>query len=619
MAQNLGTKNRAAAYASPATKTRPLSTCETHGPKCTCCTGLECLERPRYFAGMLLTDTELQNEQDYVRAKNRLHNRYLHGWGVVCGLQVVCNDCEGFVTVKSGYAIDPCGNDIIVCKDQDVNFAQLIRACRDREERECDPMQMLADKGCEDAEENWCLTLCYDEQEARPVTTLRREKAQCGCGCNGNGKRSGCGCGCHDEPKKMSAPMKAQSGVGVLTAPCEPTRIFEGYVFGATPHPPDDCDPRNDRSRDPMGTHTHWTSSSHPYEPANGKTAIKSNTLRYQLACCRDSVRKLMQAPKDVDKMTPQQAYNACCQYRKSIQKFFADASLTRCDLYDELAALQCPPPPEKDGNNAYSKQAQETVNQLRGLLSKYILDCLCLALLPPCAPDPVEDRIILACITVKGDKIVRICNFEGRRQVITLPALEYWLSELPLWQRLVCKLKECCCGDGDLFSCFFDRRAFAQGATFEKERGANFAFGNAGMVEDLMVALLGQMLGADFLNAAAGKSMNLYDATPYIGMPLENVKQRFDAASIKYAVSSADTWSDQAIATSAAYAPTAVSLDEPLTLYTKGDVVIGIEPTTAAEMLRSEVVALRREVDALKGKREPPSQKPGGKAKPFK
>ena len=72
----------------------------------------------RFFAGQLLTESELNTEQAYVIAKNRLHNRYLHGWGVVCGLEVVCA-CEGFVHVKSGYAIDPCGNDIIVCKDTD--------------------------------------------------------------------------------------------------------------------------------------------------------------------------------------------------------------------------------------------------------------------------------------------------------------------------------------------------------------------------------------------------------------------------------------------------------------------------------------------------------------------
>jgi hypothetical protein len=44
--------------------------------------------RPRYFAGQLLSEVDLRDEQAYQIAKQRLHNRYLHGYGVVCGLQV---------------------------------------------------------------------------------------------------------------------------------------------------------------------------------------------------------------------------------------------------------------------------------------------------------------------------------------------------------------------------------------------------------------------------------------------------------------------------------------------------------------------------------------------------
>src|SRR5688500_7307882 len=67
---------------------------------CPVCPGLECQCRPRYFAGQLLTEEELNAEQQYVIKKNRLHNLYLHGSGVVCGLEVVCHpNCEGWVRV----------------------------------------------------------------------------------------------------------------------------------------------------------------------------------------------------------------------------------------------------------------------------------------------------------------------------------------------------------------------------------------------------------------------------------------------------------------------------------------------------------------------------------------
>ena len=64
-------------------------------PECTCpvCEGLHTFVRPRFFAGQLLTETELTALTTYVVDKQRLHNRYLHGYGVVCGLQVECDGC----------------------------------------------------------------------------------------------------------------------------------------------------------------------------------------------------------------------------------------------------------------------------------------------------------------------------------------------------------------------------------------------------------------------------------------------------------------------------------------------------------------------------------------------
>ena len=116
---------------------------ETHPAACCCpaCAGLECLERPRFFAGQLLTESELNGEQAYVVAKNRLHNRYLHGPGVVCGLQVGCDPCDGWVTIAPGYAIDPCGNDIVVCEGQRLNVAELIARCKDTGPAPCDPVR----------------------------------------------------------------------------------------------------------------------------------------------------------------------------------------------------------------------------------------------------------------------------------------------------------------------------------------------------------------------------------------------------------------------------------------------------------------------------------------------
>lgn len=72
------------------------------------------IERTRYFAGQLLNEADLAQEQLYLREKARRHNRMLHGWGVVAGLGVRQGPEGGALTVEPGYALDPCGDEIVV-------------------------------------------------------------------------------------------------------------------------------------------------------------------------------------------------------------------------------------------------------------------------------------------------------------------------------------------------------------------------------------------------------------------------------------------------------------------------------------------------------------------------
>ena len=60
------------------------------------------------------------------RTDLKKHNKHLHGWGIVCGLQVECATSEnqpGLVLINDGYAIDCEGNDIDL--DQDETFDAL--------------------------------------------------------------------------------------------------------------------------------------------------------------------------------------------------------------------------------------------------------------------------------------------------------------------------------------------------------------------------------------------------------------------------------------------------------------------------------------------------------------
>jgi hypothetical protein len=72
------------------------------------------IERTRYFAGQILDEADLVQEQTYLREKARRHNRLLHGWGIVCGLGVRPGPAGHEVTVSPGYALDPLGDEIVV-------------------------------------------------------------------------------------------------------------------------------------------------------------------------------------------------------------------------------------------------------------------------------------------------------------------------------------------------------------------------------------------------------------------------------------------------------------------------------------------------------------------------
>ena len=97
------------------------------------------LTRTRYFPRRLVTAADLTADQDYLRERLRRHNRYLHGCGIVCGLEVgagliqtppaVTYGPDGEVIASSvallpgvivtpGYALSPQGDDIHVPDEQ---------------------------------------------------------------------------------------------------------------------------------------------------------------------------------------------------------------------------------------------------------------------------------------------------------------------------------------------------------------------------------------------------------------------------------------------------------------------------------------------------------------------
>lgn len=96
---------------------------ETRERKCIPCEiGAFC--RNHYYRGKLLTERDFLDEQRYAADKARLHNLALHGWGIVCGLEVLphprCPELR--YLVNAGLAIDCCGREIRVLKQIELNW-----------------------------------------------------------------------------------------------------------------------------------------------------------------------------------------------------------------------------------------------------------------------------------------------------------------------------------------------------------------------------------------------------------------------------------------------------------------------------------------------------------------
>ena len=69
-------------------------------------------DRLRFFPGRLLTAGDFALEQNYVRGKQKLHNRALHGFGIVSGLRVTAQ--SGKIVITAGMALDCEGNELVI-------------------------------------------------------------------------------------------------------------------------------------------------------------------------------------------------------------------------------------------------------------------------------------------------------------------------------------------------------------------------------------------------------------------------------------------------------------------------------------------------------------------------
>ena len=243
----------------------------------------------------------------------------------------------------------------------------------------------------------------------------------------GSGSTScGCGCGTGATSSVATGPARAQ---------CEPTRWCEGYVLELCQQDPATYKPSY---RDVLG-----------------------GTLYGNLYECFTDVVGLMRTPDPWGSAAARHSSFSSMQH--DVLQFLTAHHSTRCDLLDAFRASGLSSPASAWGGytvaeaadknhaeaSAYHEMVDVAVTSVHQSLWTLFMECVCLQLLPPCPTDPGDDRLTLACLRVQGGHIVEICNFE-RKQVVTFPALLWWLSALPIGPVFGAVLERLCCGGFD-------------------------------------------------------------------------------------------------------------------------------------------------------------------------
>lgn len=156
--------------------------CNCGGGTATATMDRPAIERPRFFPRQLITPDDLTLGQDYFRNKLRRMNRYLHGWGVVCGARVVNPQKPQAwkVVIQKGYLLGPYGDEIVL--DREICFDLRTRCF---ESSSGDACTDIADPLCPDqtitpqrAAKPFYIAVRYKELPSRPV---RVQPAGCGC------------------------------------------------------------------------------------------------------------------------------------------------------------------------------------------------------------------------------------------------------------------------------------------------------------------------------------------------------------------------------------------------------------------------------------------------------
>lgn len=344
------------------TEAGPCS-CATHKQAETCC-NLMCFERPNYFCGHLLTDRDLSKQQQYVIDKHKLYHRALHGQGIVCGLRLTCHhEADGHIMIDEGYAIDACGNDLVVCAPQVLPVIGLLREKKlIVEPFPTDPCGPEPEQP--EYEETKCfyVTMCYTEEPADFTTPLAA--------------------GCRSEP-----------------GGCEPTRIREGVRFDVVDELPDEANG--------------------PAQMAGRLQGCSGLFVKGPFAQALQENGQLLKnlfgatgggTPGGTN--TYERYWNLFCQLRELFLRHLKKyPDNYNCSMESDLRYLPTLFPPQSETTGSVLEKIRDVFSRLLERANSYVVACIMGETIFPCPPVSEASCVVLGTVEVKNGRLFRVCN----------------------------------------------------------------------------------------------------------------------------------------------------------------------------------------------------------------
>ena len=250
------------------------------------------------------------------------------------------------------------------------------------------------------------------------------------------------------------------TGLRGSNSSCAPRRVLECYDITAIPSQ-DGCVPKPFVRDDRIGNST----NAQPALGAWDQFIPEGTLLRKIIDCIINDIRELFARFKTGEGallaqllsdpnaelvaagVQPAAVHSAVCNFKAVvIAKLAGDPHPVRCALRRATAEITLAAPGPNTAPDVYFDQARDAMQDLLAAWVQMIIDCVCHAFLPMCDNDPCDDRVEIACVTIKAGKILSICNHSCRRYAGAFPSTFYWLSLVPVLPLIGRALAMLCC-----------------------------------------------------------------------------------------------------------------------------------------------------------------------------